>query len=376
MGIKASSGGGAAESRQSQGIPLWEDYRLEKADRWGTFARWRRLFPMQSTVHSLTKFPLPRLPLLLVVGCGAMLVCRPPARAEEFEAVSSTVSGDYVRAKLSDGSFKSETYSFGDGGRLAGPLRDNSIDQLTFMDVAKVVARPLARRNYVPVASKNPEDTKLLIMVYWGTTRGTAGASDSSNSVASSGAIQKLQASQGSVTTAPPPPAMSYMAHCTCDASQVSTNFASVENGAKQSNINSAFAVVATENRARDEADRWNAQILGYDSALADAGRLQLTAFRSRRDDLVTEIEANRDFVVLQAYDFQTLWKQKKHKLLWVTRLSVRERGTDFAAALPALVSNASQYFGQDSFGLQRKTLPEGRVDIGDVKSLGVVMAK
>jgi hypothetical protein len=56
--------------------------------------------------------------------------------------------------------------------------------------------------------------------------------------------------------------------------------------------------------------------------------------------------------------------------------MSVRERGTDFGKVLPSMVRYGSQYFGQDSRGLLRKPLPIGRVDVGEVKSLGVVPEK
>jgi hypothetical protein len=65
------------------------------------------------------------------------------------------------------------------------------------------------------------------------------------------------------------------------------------------------------------------------------------------------------------AYDFQKLWKQKQHKLVWETRFSVRQRDTDFAKVLPAMTRYASQYFGKDTFGLLRRPLPEGDVEIG-----------
>jgi hypothetical protein len=76
------------------------------------------------------------------------------------------------------------------------------------------------------------------------------------------------------------------------------------------------------------------------------------------------------------AYDYQALWRQKKHSLLWVTRLSVRERGADFGKLLPSMVGYASQFFGQDSHGLLRRPLPEGRVEIGEPKSLGALPEK
>jgi len=61
-----------------------------------------------------------------------------------------------------------------------------------------------------------------------------------------------------------------------------------------------------------------------------------------RREDLVDDIEHNRYFVVLMAYDFQVLWKQRKHKLLWETRFSIREQGNDFEKVLPAISRYAS----------------------------------
>ena len=36
----------------------------------------------------------------------------------------------------------------------------------------------------------------------------------------------------------------------------------------------------------------------------------------------------------------------------------------------------ASRYFGQDSHGLIHEAIPLGRVDVGDVKSLGEVPGK
>jgi hypothetical protein len=38
----------------------------------------------------------------------------------EIAAVSSQVSAEYARVKLADGTFQAETYTFGEGGRLAG----------------------------------------------------------------------------------------------------------------------------------------------------------------------------------------------------------------------------------------------------------------
>ena len=319
-------------------------------------------------MNSKKPVPLLRTPLLVASACVAVFSFRPAALADVVEAVSSTVSDDYVRVRQPDGSFRPETYTFGEGGHLVGPMRDASTDRLTFLDVARDISVPLAQSNYLPVADRNPEKTKLLIMVYWGTTSGTARAS-------ASNATQKLQAGQGSSTSPPPTPSSAFTAHCSCDATNLDTNIASVVKGMNQDEMSGAAAMVAADNRLRREADSWNASLLGYDlGPIAASG----FALRNRRDDLVAEVEDSRDFVVLQVYDFQALWKQRKHKLLWVTRLSVRDGGASYGKALPAMLSGASQYLGRDSHGLRHESLSpaEGYVEIGAVKSLGVVPDK
>lgn len=112
--------------------------------------------------------------------------------------------------------------------------------------------------------------------------------------------------------------------------------------------------------------------LLGYDSELAATQRLGMIALWHRQQDLAEELEENRDFVVLLAYDFQTMWKQRKQKLLWETRFSIRQRHNDFDQQLSAIAEYASRFFGQESHGLIRKSIPEGAVRVGDLKVLGV----
>jgi len=124
------------------------------------------------------------------------------------------------------------------------------------------------------------------------------------------------------------------------------------------------------ENRQNDRTDFANALMLGYDSpGLIGTERgnyVRGTALSMDRDDLYAEIRENRYFVVLMAYDFQLMWKNKKHRLLWETRFSISERHNAFDKALPAMAQYASRYFGQPTNGLVRTRFPEGRVDIGE----------
>jgi hypothetical protein len=305
----------------------------------------------------------------VLIGAGALRAGAPDppgAGAGEIAAVSSQVSPGYARVKLADGSFQPETYTFGEGGRLAGAARDATIDRLAFLDMAKVIAGPLAKKNYVPVDDRNPERTQLLIMIYWGTTTGTDNASDSLE-------YQNLQRSQGAKPPPNPPPASAgKTAGGGAAANPQATQSVEAQN-ARQAVEDGAMAAVLAENWQREQFDMKNAMLLGYDTALAQTSDVGSTPLSHRYDDLVAEIEESRYFVVLMAYDYQALWTQKKHRLLWVTRFSVRERGTDFEKIFPSMVAYASPYFGRDTHGLLRRPLPEGRVEIGEPRSLGTV---
>jgi hypothetical protein len=234
-------------------------------------------------------------------------------------ALSAKVSPDYVRTRLPDGSFEPEEYGFGEGGRLDGTFRDASMDKLKFLDIARALAGPLAAQKYVPARSLDSE--KLLIVVFWGTTIVT----------------DPLEQSLGVMT----------------------------RNG----------SIMYTDLMQRDIQAAKNAKILGYDSEgliQSDFGNFFTRSGMPGllQSELVSELEENRYFVVLMAYDFQAFRKGTKHKL-WETRFSISELGNEFDRALPAMTQYASEYFGQDSHGLLRKPVPLGNVRVGEPKALG-----
>jgi hypothetical protein len=141
----------------------------------------------------------------------------------------------------------------------------------------------------------------------------------------------------------------------------------------KLDSISFAMQMTHMEDMERDSLDGKNAGMLGYTSP--DDGdtrgidywrQIDYTALGKRHNDWIAEIEQKRYFVVLMAYDFQVLWREKKHKLLWETRFSINQQRNDFAKALPVMANKASRYFGQDSHGLIRQQVPEGRVEVGE----------
>jgi hypothetical protein len=277
-------------------------------------------------------------------------------QAEEFEAISGRTSPDYVRIRQADGSFKPESYAFGRGGYWSGPLDDKTIEKMSFLDIAHIMAVPLAAEGYV--TARDPKTTNLLIMVYWGTTFAPEHASDTPVYNHLADAEAAFTAAHGSMT-------------------QTNGRSKFMPGDPLFEEVTTAIAAVQAENRMRDNQDRRNAMMLGYDSlwdATFDAQNG--TPLEVQKRDMLSELEEYRYFVVLMAYDFQLLSKQKKHKLLWETRFSIREHVNAFDLQLPAMALGASKYFGSDSKGLVHDTLPEGRVELGEVKNLGVVPNK
>jgi hypothetical protein len=266
-------------------------------------------------------------------------------------AVASKVSDDYVRPTRPNGTFQPEFYAFGKGGCWAGEIKDRTFDPLTFLDVAHVIAPALASQSYLP--ARDPQATKLLIMLYWGTT---AVPEPYSNSVG----YQQFQAMQAHTATP--------------KASTASKGFHSLSSGnstmgsGNEAAWSAAAIMLMMENRQRDLVDFNNARMIGYDLpgiiGTSRGNYARGTAFGVDRQDLVDEIEENRYFVVLMAYDFGLLLKEKKHKLLWETRFSISERRNAFDRALPIMAQNAARYFGHPTRGLERARVLDGVVVI------------
>ena len=248
---------------------------------------------------------------LLVSPCRAGL-WDAVSESERLTAVASDSHNGYIRARQPDGSFVPETYAFAEGGMLDSPLMDQflrsdpTIDNLKFLDLAHMLAGPLSSQNYLP--SKDPATTRLLVSVFWGTTIGGGNFSDGNT---------------------------------------------------------------------RDLVNYNNAKLLGFDSegavrAMNDVSTVYFgRSFRSRildeaHSDVLSAVEVNRYFVILRAYDFQEAWRHKRLKILWETRFSLSERRHDFERDVPAMARDASLYFGQDTYGLVMKPIPEGRVEVGE----------
>jgi hypothetical protein len=302
-----------------------------------------------------------------MIGAAMMMLTGAAAPGEEITAVASRVNVDYARVKLPDGSFRPESYAFGKGGYMSGDRNDTTIDKMDFMEIARIVAGPLREQSYVP--GRDPRTTKLLIMVYWGTTWAPESASGSAEYQIAADELDVIFAAGPGSSKAP-----ATLPRGDSHDSQASTGM-SLDQSNKELD---ALLPVQAENRMRDNMNARNAALLGYNSLWDDYAPFDHagTAIEQRVQDMKDELEHDRYFVILMAYDFQLMWKSKKPKLLWETRFSIDEHHNAFDKQLASMVEDASKYFGQDSHGLVRKPVPEGHVDIGILQSLGDVPVK
>jgi hypothetical protein len=299
--------------------------------------------------------------------------------ADNVTVVSARASDDYRRASLGNGGFQPEAYAFAEGGRWKAAVNDPSLDSMSFMDVARTVSIPLASQEYLP--TRDPKETKLLIVLYWGRTRMGGGVDNSAS-------LQNLQSASAAATSAKASNDRQKISMTktggdgdggamvcghieTNTTAQQLTDIVSADSA-----LTGAMGIVSAENSASDKAYEANAAMLGYDSLLGQTNALEAPALQYRRKDAIAELQRDRYFVVLMAYDFQMMWKQKKHKLLWETRLSIDQSGNEFNQQVAMMTKAAAQYFGRDTHGLVREDLPVGHVNVGELKNLGDVAAK
>jgi hypothetical protein len=274
------------------------------------------------------------------LGCGLALGGR-AAWADEPDAVAvnARVFNGYTGTRLPDGTYQPQHYAFGEGGQWQAGRGDPSIDQLPFRAIAEAVAGPLRRQAYLP--GTDPKQTELLILVYWGLT---VGAEHGEYGNALGQAAEANHAAMGPMG----------------GGGDLTADLAAGE-------LTSALMMSAAENRLRDRNNLINGHILGYADEYVRAIQLRESGRQawSTSYDAARELEEDRYFVVLKAYDFPLAQKEKKLKLLWEIRYSIEGRGNKFDEKLPAMTRSAARYFGQATDGLVHEDLPAGKVRIG-----------
>ncbi len=127
-------------------------------------------------------------------------------------------------------------------------------------------------------------------------------------------------------------------------------------------------------NSARDKANEHNALVLGYMDEINSSNNMsRFAGGGDHYEDLISDIESSRYFVIVSAYDFKGVVQNKGTKLLWSTRVSIQAQGNRFDNRLVAMMANASRQFGRSSGRLIRQYQQTPSVNLGELKFLGVV---
>ncbi len=316
--------------------------------------------------------------LALSIGGFAFCALLAPNRALADEealvtSVYSHVKNGYVRAALPDGSLKRETYVVAKGGYAAGIGVNHSIDDVRFPGIVRVLGRHLARQNYQP--ARDPKSADLMLVIYWGRTIPLNGLEDRNAMDRAMNVIQPLQHLGVGLGRDP-----FDFAHPLFAAGERGRDGIPLDDGvqvkwAAQDAGEGALLELQSAQRARAEANRTNANLLGYmDEINARDDISRFAGGGTYYDDLVSDIEEERYYVVIGAYDFQAALKHNEQKLLWLTRVSIRAQGNKFNEELVAMVRQASRYFGQDSGRLVRTYERVPRIEYGELKSLGLAV--
>jgi len=253
--------------------------------------------------------------------------------------VSATAVKDYVRPTDDSGAPAPETYVFAQGQFFGGTSVNHGLQRTTFTDITKILATSLAGQKYYPTTDAKAAD--LLIMVHWGVTT----IYEDPQREFSIAALQEASAAYNAAIdagTKPDPSDLNYQMSLQDDA-------------------------LAETRRAME----FNATLLGYRRTIEKARRsASLTAEETA---LVQQLNRERYFVILLAYDNETFNRDGRSKLLWTARISMAATGKSFTTALPLLAQAGSEVYGRhlDNLAVVKTTTHQGEVILGELQVLG-----
>jgi hypothetical protein len=272
--------------------------------------------------------------MLLVAWCA----CGGSLRAEAFWStiwrppvpviVSATAADDYTQKKFGPVAPKPETYLFFQGKFYGGAIRDRDLEHAQFSQIVQTLGKGLVQQNYLP--SKDPKNADLLIVVHWGTTE--------------------------------------------VYQDELAANMALPNNNSGGCPTRSMVLLQKTQNADQQINFEMNAHLLGFGQQLSQR-EAQASANHVSVDEwnLLQNLGDERYFVILMAYDYRTMKKGVRPKLLWSTRFSMQGPGNRFTTALPIMSRVAADYFGHAT-GVKSVTfrrIPEGRVELGTPSVVG-----
>jgi hypothetical protein len=290
-------------------------------------------------------------------------------------AVFSRSFNGYERPAGPDGRPALQTYVVAKGGYEPGLGSDPSIDNVKFAGVVRILGKYLASQGYFP--AKDAKKADVMLVIHWGKTIPFNDATHQNMLDRGLQGFEGLQQLGLGIGSSPipsgrnseaPPSAATFSP----DQSRDQVEAALAE--AARSQMIQGVMEIRMAQQIRDNANVHNANLLGYSAELSARDNPSLFAGAGTSyHDLIADLETERYYVAVTAYDFQDALQHNTNKGLWRTVTSIEARGNRFDEKLRAMVEKGSRYFGQDSGRLVRQFDRTPRVSIGDLKMLGVV---
>jgi hypothetical protein len=308
---------------------------------------------------------LPVCPVFVLLGCLVAAAGATRVRGDDRVAVRAQTDPRYAASKFGGPSIRDESYLFAQGQFFPGRTRDRVLERMKFRDIVTNLADGLARRHYFP--TQNLRTADLLIVVHWGVTivaDNTAKLMARNTLITPDGDAMTRQIIQAD-------------AQAERDAQETTPTMQTLDANITDMGLN---ALAMQEDIVLDQMDqitrrtalRSNAQLLGFADDLVEDDQHAFGTEQGRT--LRSMLSDERYFVILLAYDYQALLKERKTRLLWTTRLSMQSPGMNFHEGVAHMTTMGSHIFGGQSKGVQVE-LPvprEGKVTIGEPRVLGL----
>ena len=310
----------------------------KKCDVFVTKRRLLESLTLQPLIPAMPKTNFIRLVMLIAVGAASPSIglginfFGNSARV----SVASEASAEYQKIQDARAPGDIETIHFMEGQYFGGISKDKSLERVTFQEIVEGLAPNLAKQNYLPGDDINTGD--LLLIVHYG----VAAVDTPWDELMGITSQEEEEMLYGSTTSS-----------------------ASYETGGVELGVDVSYG---SQPSNQNPGAGSNAKLLGYDRQLNKRDLNHNDEF-----DLRTDLEEDRYFIIVMAYDCQKLLKEKELALQWTTRFSVRSPGTNFEEAHFALGRAAAPFFGKNLDGLERAKVPFGKdvdVSIGELEIL------
>jgi len=308
---------------------------------------------------------------MAAVVAGLAFASPPAASAARDSVVTAVFSrsfNHYERPVRQDGSPEAQTYVVAEGGYAPGADKDASIDDVKFAGIVRILGKYLAKQGYYP--AKDAKKADLMLLVHWGKS---IPFNHGTNRDFLDLGVQHLSLYQQAGGGIGRSPGFNSPTQGVPQGAGASTATANLVEG---------LMLVQFSEALRTSADQYNANLLGYTGELRKYGGGRdgfsdnpalFAGAGAAYYDLVSDIESDRYYIAITAYDFQDMLQHQHKKGLWRTVASIDARDNRFDERLARMVDDASRYFGRDSGRLVRQFEYTPHVSFGELKVLGVV---